>query len=70
MRTLRSRVDAVMVGGGTVRAERLSLSLDAEDSRPVPRAVILHQHRRPATREQPGARSQAGRAGAPLGQRR
>ena len=41
MRTLRSRADAVMVGGGTVRAERLSLSLDAEDSRPVPRAVIL-----------------------------
>jgi len=41
MRTLRSRADAVMVGGGTVRAERLSLSLDAEDNRPVPRAIIL-----------------------------
>jgi riboflavin-specific deaminase-like protein len=41
MRTLRSRADAVMVGGGTVRAERLSLSLDAEDTRAVPRAVIL-----------------------------
>lgn len=41
MRTLRSSADAVMVGGGTVRAERLSLSLDAEDIRPVPRAVIL-----------------------------
>ena len=41
MRTLRSRADAVMVGGGTVRAESLSLSLDAEDNRPVPRAVIL-----------------------------
>jgi riboflavin-specific deaminase-like protein len=41
MRTLRSRADAVMVGGGTVRAERLSLGLDPEDSRPVPRAVIL-----------------------------
>jgi riboflavin-specific deaminase-like protein len=41
MRTLRSRTDAVMVGGGTVRAERLSLSLDAEDTRAVPRAVIL-----------------------------
>jgi riboflavin biosynthesis pyrimidine reductase len=39
MRTLRSRADAVMVGGGTIRAERLSLSLDAEDTRPVPRAV-------------------------------
>jgi riboflavin-specific deaminase-like protein len=41
MRTLRSRADAVMVGGGTIRAEKLSLSLDAEDTRSVPRAVIL-----------------------------
>ncbi len=41
MRTLRAKSDAVMVGGGTIRAERLSLSLDAEDMRPVPRAVIL-----------------------------
>jgi len=41
MRTLRSKSDAVMVGGGTTRAERLSLSLDAEDTRPIPRAVIL-----------------------------
>jgi riboflavin-specific deaminase-like protein len=41
MRTLRSRADAVMVGGGTIRAEKLSLGLDPEDSRPVPRAVIL-----------------------------
>jgi 2,5-diamino-6-(ribosylamino)-4(3H)-pyrimidinone 5'-phosphate reductase len=41
MRTLRSKADAVMIGGGTIRAERLSLSLDAEDTRPVPRAVIL-----------------------------
>ena len=41
MRTLRSRADAVMIGGGTLRAERLSLSLDAEDTRSVPRAVIL-----------------------------
>jgi riboflavin-specific deaminase-like protein len=41
MRTLRSGADAVMVGGGTVRAERLSLGLDADDTRPVPRAVIL-----------------------------
>ena len=41
MRTLRSRADAVMVGAGTVRAERLSLSLDAEDKRRVPRAVIV-----------------------------
>jgi riboflavin-specific deaminase-like protein len=41
MRTLRSRAHAVMVGGATVRAEKLSLSLDSEDTRPVPRAVIL-----------------------------
>jgi riboflavin-specific deaminase-like protein len=41
MRTLRSKADAVMVGGGTIRAEKLSLSLDAEDTRQVPRAVIL-----------------------------
>jgi riboflavin-specific deaminase-like protein len=41
MRTLRSRADAVMVGGGTIRAERLSLGLDAGDTRPVPLAVIL-----------------------------
>lgn len=41
MRTLRAKSDAVMVGGGTIRAEKLSLSLDAEDTRPVPRAVIV-----------------------------
>lgn len=41
MRTLRSKADAVMVGGGTVRAEKLSLSLDAGDPRPRPLAVIL-----------------------------
>jgi 2,5-diamino-6-(ribosylamino)-4(3H)-pyrimidinone 5'-phosphate reductase len=41
MRTLRSRAHAVMVGGATIRAEKLSLSLDDEDNRPVPRAVIL-----------------------------
>jgi len=41
MRTLRSRAHAVMVGGATIRAEKLSLSLDSEDTRPVPRAVIL-----------------------------
>jgi riboflavin-specific deaminase-like protein len=41
MRTLRSMADAVMVGGGTIRAERLSLGLDVEDARPIPRAVIL-----------------------------
>jgi 5-amino-6-(5-phosphoribosylamino)uracil reductase len=41
MRTLRSKADAVMIGGGTVRAEKLSLSLDAGDPRPRPLAVIL-----------------------------
>jgi riboflavin-specific deaminase-like protein len=41
MRTLRAKADAVMVGGGTLRAERLSLSLDADDTRSVPRAAIL-----------------------------
>ena len=38
MRTLRSRVDAVMIGASTLRAERLSLGLD--DRRPQPLAVI------------------------------
>lgn len=41
MRTLRSKVDAVMIGGGTLRAESLSLGLDSEDTRPVPLAVIV-----------------------------
>ena len=44
MRTLRSKVDAVMVGAGTVRAERLSLGLDEEASSvesAQPLAVIL-----------------------------
>lgn len=41
MRTLRSKADAVMVGGGTVRAEKLALGLDADDPRPGPLAVIL-----------------------------
>ena len=39
MRALRSRVDAVMVGAGTLRAERLSLGLDAPAG-PQPLAVI------------------------------
>ena len=39
MRTLRSKADAVMVGAGTVRAERLSLGLDAPGG-PQPLAVI------------------------------
>jgi riboflavin-specific deaminase-like protein len=41
MRTLRSKADAVMVGGGTLRAERLSLGLDAEDLGPRPLGVVL-----------------------------
>jgi len=41
MRTLRSKADAVMVGGGTIRAEKLALGLDADDPRPRPLAVIL-----------------------------
>jgi riboflavin-specific deaminase-like protein len=41
MRNLRSKADAIMIGGGTLRAEKLSLSLDAEDSREIPLAVIL-----------------------------
>jgi 2,5-diamino-6-(ribosylamino)-4(3H)-pyrimidinone 5'-phosphate reductase len=41
MRTLRSKADAVMIGGGTLRAEKLSLGLDADDPRPRPLAVVL-----------------------------
>lgn len=40
MRTLRSRVDAVMVGAGTLRAEKLNLGLDDPKVR-QPLAVIL-----------------------------
>jgi 2,5-diamino-6-(ribosylamino)-4(3H)-pyrimidinone 5'-phosphate reductase len=38
MRTLRSKADAVMIGAGTLRAERLSLGLD--DPGPQPLGVI------------------------------
>lgn len=41
MRTLRSKADAVMIGAGTLRAEKLSLGLDAEDTGRNPLAVIL-----------------------------
>lgn len=41
MRTLRSKSDAVMIGGGTLRAEKLSLGLDPGDPRPRPLAVVL-----------------------------
>ncbi len=40
MRTLRSKADAVMVGAGTLRAERLSLGLD-DPYGPQPLAVIV-----------------------------
>ena len=40
MRELRSRVDAVMVGAGTLRAERMRLGLD-DPSLPQPLAVIV-----------------------------
>jgi 2,5-diamino-6-(ribosylamino)-4(3H)-pyrimidinone 5'-phosphate reductase len=40
MRALRSRVDAVMVGAGTLRAEKLNLGLDDPDAR-QPLAVIV-----------------------------
>ncbi len=39
MRTLRSKADAVMVGAGTLRAERLTLGLD-DPAWPQPLAVI------------------------------
>ena len=40
MRTLRSHVDAVMIGANTLRAERLSLGLD-EPAAPQPLAIIV-----------------------------
>jgi len=41
MRTLRSRADAVMIGAGTLRAEKLSLGLDPSESIPQPLAIIV-----------------------------
>jgi riboflavin-specific deaminase-like protein len=41
MRTLRSKADAVMIGAGTLRAEKLSLGLDDGDANPSPLAVIV-----------------------------
>jgi riboflavin-specific deaminase-like protein len=41
MRNLRAQVDAVMVGAGTLRAERLSLGLDETVRGPQPLAVVL-----------------------------
>jgi riboflavin-specific deaminase-like protein len=41
MRTLRSKVDAVMIGAGTLRAEKLSLGLDTSDGVSQPLAIIV-----------------------------
>jgi riboflavin-specific deaminase-like protein len=41
MRTLRSKVDAVMIGSNTLRAEKLSLGLDEYSSGREPLAVIV-----------------------------
>ncbi len=41
MRTLRSGADAVMIGAGTLRAEKLSLGLDEADGAPQPLAIIV-----------------------------
>jgi 2,5-diamino-6-(ribosylamino)-4(3H)-pyrimidinone 5'-phosphate reductase len=41
MRTLRSKVDAVMIGAGTLRAEKLSLGLDSPEGLPQPLAIIV-----------------------------
>jgi 2,5-diamino-6-(ribosylamino)-4(3H)-pyrimidinone 5'-phosphate reductase len=41
MRTLRSKVDVVMIGANTLRAEKLSLGLDEFSSGPQPIAVIM-----------------------------
>lgn len=41
MRTLRSKVDAVMVGAGTLRAEKLSLGLDECSAGKQPLAVVV-----------------------------
>ena len=41
MRALRSKVDAVMIGANTLRAERLSLGLDEWSAGPQPMAVII-----------------------------
>ncbi len=41
MRTLRSMVDAVLIGANTLRAERVSLGLDEFSPGPQPMAVIV-----------------------------
>jgi 2,5-diamino-6-(ribosylamino)-4(3H)-pyrimidinone 5'-phosphate reductase len=41
MRTLRSKADAVMIGAGALRAERLSLGLDASEGVSQPLAIIV-----------------------------
>jgi riboflavin-specific deaminase-like protein len=41
MRTLRSKADAVIIGAGTLRAEKLSLGLDSTDGGRQPLAIIV-----------------------------
>jgi riboflavin-specific deaminase-like protein len=41
MRTLRSKADAVMIGAGTLRAEKLSLGLDVTDGGRQPLAIVV-----------------------------
>ena len=42
MRTLRSRADAVMIGAGTLRAEKLSLGLDETDGLQPLAIIVTH----------------------------
>jgi riboflavin-specific deaminase-like protein len=42
MRTLRSRADAVMIGAGTLRAEKLSLGLDETDGLQPLTIIVTH----------------------------
>lgn len=41
MRVLRAKADAVMIGAGTLRAERLSLGLDETSTGPQPIGVVI-----------------------------
>ena len=43
MRTLRSKADAVMIGAGTLRAEKLSLGLDEADGVRQPLAIVVSE---------------------------
>jgi riboflavin biosynthesis pyrimidine reductase len=73
MRTLRSKVDAVMVGAGTLRAEKLSLGLDECSAGKQPLAVVVtatgdvslesNLVRQEGEPEEPGARPRRARRG-------